>query len=133
VIDRTRRTRFTKHLTMASPDLTSAEWIVEAPSSCGQSGFCHQIALTNFGTVAFTRSYATGNGLGGTISNPNWATTGLKLIPRAHPFFGGNDASDAAGYGGAGALPSALIADGSGFAISWQANPLAALDTRVGA
>ena len=40
VNDRTRRVRFTKHLTMASPDLSSAEWITEAPSQCGSSGFC---------------------------------------------------------------------------------------------
>src|SRR5207248_4132992 len=32
VKNRTRHTTFTKHLNMASPDLTSAVWIAEAPS-----------------------------------------------------------------------------------------------------
>ena len=34
VKDRTRHTVFTRHLQMATPDLTSAEWIAEAPSEC---------------------------------------------------------------------------------------------------
>ena len=49
VIDRTRKARFTKHLTMAAPDLTSAEWVAEAPAECGGFGECRQIPLTNFG------------------------------------------------------------------------------------
>jgi hypothetical protein len=125
VIDRTRKTRFTKHLTMATPDLTSAEWIAEAPSSCSESGFCRQIALTNFGSLTFTRSFATGNGTGGTISSPNWELTGLQLVPRSHRFYGDPNDSAAGGYGGAGANPSAVSSDGTGFGVTWQANPVA--------
>ena len=51
VTDRTRKTRFTKHLTMATPDQTSAEWIVEAPTQCGPSANCKQLALTDFGSL----------------------------------------------------------------------------------
>jgi hypothetical protein len=126
VIDRTRKTRFTKRLTMAVPDLTSAEWIAEAPSQCSVSGFCRQIALTNFGSIDFTQSFATGNGAGATMSSPNWMLTPLQLVPRAHRFFGANDALTSNGFGGAGANPSALSTDGKGFSIAWQANPAAA-------
>lgn len=125
VTDRTRRVRFTKHLSMASPDLSSAEWITEAPSQCGSSSFCPQLSLTNFGSVTFTRSFAIGNGLNGTISSPNWMSTELQLVPRAHRFYGDpNDPTSLAG--GAGATPTALVPDGSGFTVAWSANPMAA-------
>lgn len=126
VIDRTRRTRFTKHLSMAAPDLTSAEWIVEAPSQCSQDGFCRQIQLTNFGSVNFTRSYATGNSAGGTISSANWLSTALQLVPRSHRSFGANDPTGAS-TAGAGADASTLLPDGTGFTVTWDANPMPAV------
>ena len=36
--NRTRRRSFTKHLPMTAPDMTSAEWIAEAPAACGALG-----------------------------------------------------------------------------------------------
>ncbi len=122
--DRTRGVRFTRHLTMASPDLSSADWITEAPSQCSASGYCPQLALTNFHSVSFTRSFAVGNNQNGTISSPNWISTELDLVPRSHRFYGDpNDPSSLAG--GAGAMPSALSTDGSGFTVTWSANPTA--------
>ncbi len=124
VNDRTRGVRFTKHLAMASPDLSSAEWIAEAPSSCNSNGFCPQLALTNFHSVTFTRSFAVGNNLNGTISSPNWTSTELQLVPRSHRYYGDpNDPTSLAG--GAGATPTALVPDGSGFSVAWSANPMA--------
>ena len=67
VNDRTRHVIFTRHLSMASPDLSSAEWIAEAPSQCSDSGYCPQLSLTRFTPVVFTRSFAKGNNAGGTI------------------------------------------------------------------
>ncbi len=122
VIDRTRKTRFTKHLTMAAPDLTSAEWVAEAPAECGGFGDCRQIPLTNFGKISFARSFAKGNGLSGTISSPNWVSSDLQLIPHSSPLFGARnrittDSSDA------GAATSTLNPAGTGFSITWQAHP----------
>jgi hypothetical protein len=124
VIDRTRGVRFTKRLRMVAPDLTSAEWIAEAPSQCSVSGFCQQIALTNFGSIDFTQSFATGNGTGGTMSSQNWMLRALQLVPRAHRRFGQNNASSSNFYRSAGAKPTALTADGKGFSIAWEANPV---------
>jgi Peptidase A4 family len=121
VIDRTRHTRFTKHLTMASPDLTSAEWIAEAPSQCGGTGFCRQVDLTNFGTVSFSRCFAKSNAVGGTIASPNWMATNLQLVPESHRFFG--QRNDPSATTGGGASASALASSGSGFSITWNANP----------
>ncbi len=123
VNDRSRHVVFTRHLTMAAPDLSSAEWIAEAPSQCSDSGFCPQLALTRFTTLTFSRTFAKGNTTAGTISSPNWTSTALQLVPRgAHHFFG--DRNDPTGVSGAaGAIPSALTPDGSGFTVTWQANP----------
>ncbi len=120
VTDRTRGTRFTKRLTMANPDLTSAEWIAEAPSECATETSCQQLALTNFDSVNFSRTYAIGNGVAGTITSPTWTATPIQLVPRAHRFYGGayNSQNDA----NAGAAPGSLSPDGSGFTISWQPN-----------
>ncbi len=122
VIDRTRQRRFTRHLTVASPDLTSAEWITEAPSECSADGSCSQTALAAFAPFQFSRSFAKGNGVPGTISSPSWLVTGLRLVPRSYRAFGGPD-GQASLAGGAGAEPSALTAGGSGFAVTWQATP----------
>jgi hypothetical protein len=123
VIDRTRHTRFTKHLTMANPDLTSAEWIAEAPSQCGGAGFCRQVDLTNFGTVPFSRCFLKSSTLGGTIGSPGWMASNLELVPQAHRFFG--QRNDQSAISGGGASASALAPSGSGFTITWSANPQA--------
>ena len=126
VNDRTTYVRFTRHLTMASPDLSSAQWVAEAPSQCSDTGYCPQLALTRFSLVTFSRTYARGNSVSGTISNPTWTATALQLLPRGtHRVFG--DRNDPTGAsGGAGAVPSPLVLDGSGFTITWKANPAAA-------
>jgi hypothetical protein len=121
VKNRTHKTFFTKHLSMDAPDLTSAEWIVEAPALCGAS-FCRELKLTNFGSVTFSRTFAKGNGLGGTITSSNWMSTLIQLVPQSRRFFG--DPNDpASGSSGAGAMPAGLAADGSGFNVNWQAHP----------
>jgi Peptidase A4 family len=122
VTDRTRGTRFTRHLSMSSPDLTSAEWIAEAPTLCNDSGYCKQLPITRFRSFSFTRTYATGNAAGGTITTPGWTSTSLQLVPRSRRFFG--DRNDpTASAGDAGAAPSALGPDGTGFTVTWQTSP----------
>ncbi|HXW58574.1 MAG TPA: G1 family glutamic endopeptidase [Solirubrobacteraceae bacterium] len=64
---------------MSSPDTSSAEWIVEAPSICVGSGACSTLALTDFGTVAFASATATGGGHTGTIDDPRWSASELEL------------------------------------------------------
>jgi hypothetical protein len=124
VTDRTRGTRFTRRLSMSSPDLTSAEWIAEAPALCTDSGFCKQLPLTRFHSLSFTRTFATGNGAGGTITSPSWTSTVLQLVPRSRRFFGDrNDPTATAGD--AGASTSATAPDGTGFTVTWRASPSA--------
>jgi hypothetical protein len=104
----TRRTRFSTRVTVSQPlDVSSAEWIAEAPTACTSNGVCEVVPLTNFGSVTFSKAAATANQLSGTITNPAWVATPLQLIP---------DAS----VGGLGASPGALSADGRSFRVSAQ-------------
>lgn len=125
VIDRTRGTRFTRQLTMTSPDTTSAEWIAEAPSECTTPNDCEQIALTKFGQVTFERTYAIGNGVSGTITSPSWTASALSLVPTERRSFAEAGAASS-GLDAAGATPVDLAPDGSGFSVSWQADAAAA-------
>jgi len=107
-----RRTNFTKTLHMAAPDLSSAEWIAEAPTGCNAAG-CRQLPLANFGTVTFTRASATSGGHTGTISDVTWSSSSIDLVePPSGPPTAATVAS--------GALPSALSVDGASFAVTWQ-------------
>jgi predicted small secreted protein len=125
VKNRTRHTAFTKHLPMASPDLTSAEWIAEAPSSCNSS-FCRTIPLTNFGSVTFSKVAALGNGQGGTLNGTGWDLTPIQLVPHAHRHFGDVNASASST---AGANPVGVSADGSSFTVNWVADATTAPTT----
>lgn len=112
-----RKTTFTKTLRMAAPDLSSAEWIAEAPSTCASSGQCVQLPLSNFGSLSFSRASVTGNGHIGTISDPAWSQTAVELVSEADVTF-----VDSSGRPSTtGALPSDLSPDGSAFRIDWQA------------
>ncbi len=102
----------TKTSQMSDPDLSSAEWIAEAPSQCDGSGNCTPVPLADFGTVNFTNASATSNGHSGTISDSSWANEPVQLN-------GGSD-----GYvsynGSANAAPSTLSSDGSSFSVAFQ-------------
>jgi Peptidase A4 family len=110
----TRGTVFTKRLTTSAPDVSSAEWIAEAPSECTAGGRCRVLPLTNFGTVTFSRAAAATVGAhAGTISDPTWAATAIELA---------SDPSATATVDdpGGGAVPSDLSPDGSGFTVTWR-------------
>lgn len=119
VKNRTRQTTFTKHLTMADPDVASAEWIAEAPSACtSEGGGCRVLPLANFGKVGFTNVAAVANSHPGTLVDQTWSAARISLVPRStRGIFGGNDNTTAAG-----AVPANPSADGRSFAVGWVAN-----------
>lgn len=118
--DETSGQSISKRLHFAHPDLSSAEWIAEAPSNCEQS--CRALPLTDFGTIEFSSaSVKTGNGRTGAISSPDWSAQAIAL----------NDGSGAAGGGrffGPSeidtAAPTVLDATGSAFAVDWAQRQL---------
>lgn len=124
VKNRTRGTSFTTKLPYATPDLTSAEWIAEAPSACNDYR-CTQVPLTNFGSVSFTKIAAIGNGVGGTLTaNPGWTSTAISLVPdgSGRGYFPGPDRFAGNIVSTAGATPSAASSDGRSFTVKYTAN-----------
>lgn len=109
----------TKHL--AKVDVSSAEWIVEAPSVCtGRAGACRTQTLTNFGEVAFSAAAASARGHAGSIADPSWSTTALEL--RQGSLQAGHRSTAAVGV-----PPNSLIlaapspaGAGGAFAVRWQ-------------
>lgn len=106
---------FSRTLRMSSPDVSSAEWIAEAPYACDATGRCRQPALTNFGTLSFRSASATStSGHTGSISDPAWTATRIELVEGAgQPGF-------ASAASVPGALPSDLAPGGTAFAIAYE-------------
>jgi hypothetical protein len=95
---------FTTQATPSTLDISSAEWIAEAPSQCFSANHCAQLPLANFGTVEFSGSSTTANGHVGTISDASWSATPIDL-----------------GGGAGSATPAALSTDGSDFVVAFTA------------
>jgi hypothetical protein len=116
VKDRTRRTSFTKHLQMAAPDLSSAEWIAEAPSSCTGGGRCTVLPLANFGSVTFSRIAAIANDHPGTLTDATWTSLPIALVPGSSRY---GSLRNALQSSTAGATPGVVSADGRAFSVAW--------------
>ena len=116
----TRRVRVTRRVTVPQPDLTSAEWIAEAPSSCSSPGVCRTLPLANFGSAPFARAAATGDGHAGTISDPTWQATPLELAELGPDGVDPGLAAAQSALAVSGATPGPLSADGRGFAVAWH-------------
>jgi hypothetical protein len=125
--DQTTGQSTTKMLQMDNPDVSSAEWIAEAPSACDGSGSCQTLPLSDFGTVQFTSATATANGHTGTISDPNWSAQPVALGSS-----GISDVSYGSGSGASSANPTSLSADGSSFSVAYQGATGASSDVPSG-
>ena len=113
--DRTTRKAYRKVAAMAAPDVSSAEWIVEAPMGCDTGGNCLQLPLNDFGRIRFSGASATSTtGHTGTISDPAWSPTAIELSPSGS----GSGSIDVALAGGA--VPSSLSAGGSAFSVRFR-------------
>ncbi len=113
--DLTNHRSFSRTYTVSSPDVSSAEWIVEAPSECNADR-CVTLPLADFGRAAFIGARADSVTGSGTISSTRWAHTTIELIPGSARF-----ASYGALVSGGGASAGALNAAGAGFGVSYQA------------
>jgi hypothetical protein len=104
--NRTRDQKFgiTKH--MSSPNVSSAEWILEAPSDCDDLGNCRPLPLANFGKIPFSSArVTTSNGHTASISRAGVKVTRLHLVDPA----------------GGEAITSSLSSDGSSFSVRYRA------------
>jgi hypothetical protein len=119
--DLTRHRSFTRSVHDADLDVTSAEWIVEAPSVCTAASqqSCQTLPLADFGSTGFTAARATATtGHAGAIDDRHWTTTKITLAEGGHHFIGAG-----ASYGQAmpvTAVPSTLTAGASAFTVTYQ-------------
>jgi hypothetical protein len=113
-----RNRSFIKTITADPIDVSSAEWILEAPSVCidGTSS-CRTLPLTNFGNAEFAvaRAQPVGGGLG-TIADAAWTHTKITLGPGGPEFVTNRTGTVPVGT----ARPSALINNGSSFKIAFR-------------
>lgn len=118
--DLTRQTAFSKTLHPRVVDVSSAEWIVEAPSQCVGGGRCFTLPLANFGVASFDGALAQPvSGQPGSISDARWSRTRIRLIPHDQGFV-----LSRPGLGNGGkAFPSGLQSAGSSFTVTYS--PLA--------
>jgi hypothetical protein len=108
-------------------DVTSAEWIVEAPSNCFGDGSCQTLPLANFGSTGFSLARAVSStGHAGSIADPFWGTTKINLTPSGRRYSSLGSGSNQIGT----AITSALAAGGNAFSVTYRgltsgATPLA--------
>jgi hypothetical protein len=117
------------HLTttrrVAKTDVSSAEWIVEAPSVCVTASSCRPLPLTNFGTTLFSTATATARGHKGTIEDQDWSAIALELQQYAGATAGGPAAlRSASSRTLTVATPSAVAAPAGSFSVAWGERPI---------
>jgi hypothetical protein len=115
--DRTRHKTFTKKFTDYVLDVTSADWILEAPSECGGNGFqCQPLALADFGSETFAQAGAeTASGHTGAISSPRWRTSVITLSPsNGGRVYAGNQPTTVGQ-----STPSSLMHSGTSFTLTY--------------
>ena len=113
----TRKQSFRKTLHASILDLTSAEWIVEAPSQCISANSCQTLPLANFGSAAFNSSAAqSAAGRTGAISNSAWQATKINLRPAGRRFVINTSVGPAIGI----ASPGGLLSGGTGFKVGYS-------------
>ena len=113
--DLTTRQTFRRTFNPANVDVSSAEWIVEAPSECVSNNSCQTLPLADFGSASFglAKAQAVG-GHTGAIADPSWDWTQIKLTP------GGTRFVSMSGSRAGAAIPSALNARGNGFSVTFS-------------
>jgi Peptidase A4 family len=120
IVDETSGHAWGRSLTMtsATPDISTAEWVAEAPSECqggATSGDCTPLTLADFGTAQFSDAHATAGGHTGTISDPQFQHEAIALEPSSSSLFGGGNG----GFFGAGG-DSSFFGNGYGTDASYS-------------
>lgn len=120
----------TRTVSSLIPDLSTAEWIVEAPQTCHKYT-CRRTLLAPFGSVSFTDVFAATPTTSGGLANTGWTVSAVSLVPPEESAAqireaAGDEgvvadplASPPAATGGPGAKPRQPTADGHSFAVDW--------------
>jgi hypothetical protein len=112
----TTRKSVVKTVHASQVDVSSAEWIAEAPSSCVTANSCQTLPLADFGSAGFQSAGAQAAGAAKTgLDNRRWTLTKITLEPSGQRFIGLQGSGSAAGA----ATPSAVTAKGTAFTITY--------------
>jgi hypothetical protein len=111
--DRNGRRSFSRTIRTDWIDVSSADWIMEAPSQCDQYGNCLTMPLADFGSIRLSGARAqTTAGRWGSIASPRWRRTSITLLP--DPYYYALDNS--AGV----STPSPLRPGGASFDVDYS-------------
>jgi hypothetical protein len=114
--DVTRHTGFKKTLNASVIDVSSAEWIAEAPSQCVSIDSCQTLPLADFAPTKFdSATVKSSTGHLGSISDRTWGWTKINLTPGGKRFAAYNGNGPAAGAASA----SSLLSGGRSFSVNW--------------
>jgi hypothetical protein len=114
--DKTTDRTFTKTVRASVVDVSSAEWIVEAPSECFSNNSCQTLPLADFGSTTFgLANVRSTTGHMGSISNRAWDWSKISLAPSGQHFimYGGRAAAGSAS-------PSSLDRKGNSFTVTYH-------------
>jgi hypothetical protein len=124
--DLTRHRTFRRELYSSEIDVSSAEWIVEAPSECVSQFSCQALPLADFGSVSFNSATALSvQGTAGSILDHNWGRTKIKLTPGSPRFVVYGRPMGTAGA----ATPSSLESGGTQFEVNYSAVSIGGAET----
>jgi hypothetical protein len=113
--DLTSHRSATKTVTVKTVDVSSAEWIVEAPSDCPAAGSCQTLPLADFGSIGFARARVQdARGQSGSIADRHWPRTKITLASGTHHFVSEGIAQENK------ATPSPLSRSGAGFTVAFS-------------
>ncbi len=100
------------------PDITSAEWIAEAPSECLGISSCQVLPLADFGTIDFTRSTAENTRFRwGGVASGHWNSSRIRLAnTNGRRYVSGSSPA-------AVATPSRLSGTGRSFRVTYSGTP----------
>ena len=116
--DATTNKSVTKTIRAPAVDVSSAEWIAEAPSDCVSVNSCVTLPLADFGSASFVFAGAQVSGARvSPLSSSSWRLTKITLEPGQRRFAG----YDGSGSAAAVATPSAVSASGSAFTVTYTA------------
>jgi hypothetical protein len=106
---------------MSDPDVSSAEWIVEAPSVCIGSNACTTLPLSDFGTLSFSSASAMLGSRSGVLGSSDWALTELEMQQGSGYARGpGSTFHNVAATQSILATPSAVQNPAGAFTVAWQ-------------
>jgi hypothetical protein len=129
--NQTLGTGFDRTLHADRLDVSSAEWIVEAPALCrtGSTASCRDSVLSDFGSIRFTRARASTAVRAGGVTDADWAGTPYTLATGAAG--AGATRASQAPQSGSRAVTGALSGGKDAFGVTFAAS--VAVSTRPGA